>query len=74
MNRAKFAWIARTDCGLIERGVVLAASIEGAEAQVMRMMTHAAQRGDPWSAFEVGEGPEPLDPPRDVRPPDEATD
>lgn len=53
MSRARFAWVAVTDCGLIERGAVLARSLEAAEAQVMRMMTHAAQRGDPWAAWVI---------------------
>ena len=67
----RYSWAIEYETGLVERGLLLARDLHHADAQVERMLIHAAQRGTPCTASAVAEGSRPIDRPTSF-PPDEA--
>ena len=67
----RYSWAIEYETGLVERGLLLARDLYHADAQVERMLIHAAQRGTPCIGSAVAEGSRPIDRPT-LPPPDEA--
>lgn len=67
----RYSWAIEYETGLVERGLLLARDLDHADAQVERMLIHAAQRGTPCTASAVAEGSRPIDLPT-LPPPEEA--